>query len=67
MKSVCSLIKECFDDTIVRVLCGAVFLSLIVGPIAEGWPLGVVEGIGIIIAIIVIIAVTVGNNLIKEK
>jgi hypothetical protein len=42
-------------------------LSLITGPIADGWPLGIVDGLSIIIAIIVIIAVTVGNNLVKEK
>jgi Ca2+ transporting ATPase len=60
------MIKECFDDTILKILIVATIVSLITGGIQDG-ALGLVDGFSILIAIVVIVAVTVGNNLVKER
>jgi P-type Ca2+ transporter type 2B len=60
------MIKECFEDVILQILIVATFVSLITGGIQDGL-LGLVDGFSILIAIVIIVAVTVGNNLVKEK
>lgn len=60
------MIKDCFEDTILRILVVATIVSLITGGIQDG-ALGLVDGFSILIAIVVIVAVTVGNNMVKEK
>jgi len=61
------MIKECFEDTILRILVVAAIVSLIVGIIQDGPKLGSADGGSIILAIIIIVSVTVGNNLVKER
>jgi len=65
-KPICGMIKECFEDTILQILIVATVVSLITGGIQDGL-LGLVDGFSILIAIVVIVAVTVGNNMVKEK
>lgn len=60
------MIKECLGDTILQILIVATIISLITGGIQDG-ALGLVDGFSILIAVVVIIAVTVGNEKIKEK
>lgn len=64
--SIWEMIKDCFEDTILRILVVATIVSLITGGIQDGL-LGLVDGFSILIAIVVIVAVTVGNNMVKEK
>jgi len=61
------MVKECFEDTILRILCVAAVVSLAIGIYQDGWLLGSADGGSIILAIIIIVSVTVGNNLVKEK
>jgi magnesium-transporting ATPase (P-type) len=65
-KSVWSMVKECFEDLILQILIVATVVSLITGYIQDG-ALGLVDGCSILVAIVVIVSVTVGNNLVKEK
>ena len=60
------MIKECFEDTILRILVVATIISLITGYIQDG-AIGLVDGFSILIAIVVIVSVTVGNTMVKEK
>lgn len=66
-KSLLALILECFEDTMLQVLLLAAAVSLLVGiwkdGIAEGW----LEGVTIYVAVVLIVAVTSGNNYIKQK
>jgi P-type Ca2+ transporter type 2B len=66
-KKVCEMIKESFEDTILRILCVAAVVSLVIGIVQDGWLLGSADGGSIILAIIIIVSVTVGNNLVKER
>ena len=60
------IIKGCLEDTILQILLGATVVSLITGYIQDG-PIGLVDGFSILIAVVVIIAVTVGNDKVKQK
>lgn len=60
------MICEVFDDFILKVLIVAAIVNTVIGMIddpAHGW----VEGCGILFAICVIVFVTVGNDMVKEK
>jgi Ca2+ transporting ATPase len=61
------MIKECFEDTILRILVVAAIVSLAVGIYQDGPKLGSADGGSIILAIMIIVSVTVGNNLVKER
>ena len=61
------MIKECFDDLIMQVLCGAAVASMGVGIYKDGWSHGWIDGTSIIVAVLIIVTVTVSNNWVKEK
>lgn len=48
-----------------RILCGAAVISLILGIATEGLEHGWYEGTSILVAVIIIVGVTSGNNWIK--
>lgn len=50
-----------------RVLCVAAVVSLILGVATEGWAHGWMEGTSILVAVVIIVTVTSGNNYIKEQ
>lgn len=50
-----------------RVLCVAAVVSLILGIATEGIEKGWMEGASILIAVVIIVTVTSGNNYIKEQ
>ena len=50
-----------------RILCGAAVISLILGIFTEALADGWMEGASILIAVVIIITVTAGNNYIKEQ
>ena len=61
------MIAECFDDLILQILCIAAVVNIAIGIYKDGWELGWIDGASIIIAILIIVVVTVGNNYVKEK
>ena len=61
------LILENFEDRILQILLLAATVALVVGVIQHGWKHGWVEGLSIFIAVFIIVAVTAGNNYVKEK
>ena len=61
------MIIECFDDTIMRILCVAAVFSMAIGIYKDGWQHGWIDGTSIIIAVCIIVVVTVANNWVKEK
>jgi Ca2+ transporting ATPase len=50
-----------------RVLCGAALVSLILGIATEGIREGWLEGASILVAVVIIVSVTSINNYVKEK
>lgn len=50
-----------------RVLCVAALVSLILGIATEGLEHGWMQGTSILVAVIIIVTVTSGNNWVKEK
>ena len=50
-----------------RVLCAAAVVSLILGIATEGIEHGWMEGSSILIAVLIIVTVTSGNNYMKEQ
>ena len=56
-----------FEDFILQVLVAAAIASIIIGLINEGFPLGLIEGTSIIVAILIITVVTVSQDYAKEK
>ena len=56
-----------FEDFILQVLCVAAVVSTIIGLINEGWPIGMIEGVSILVAILIITVVTVSQDYAKEK
>lgn len=50
-----------------RILCAAAVVSLVLGIATEGLADGWMEGASIIIAVVIIVTVTSGNNYIKEQ
>ena len=58
---------ENFDDEMLRILCGAAVISLVLGILTEGLAEGWMEGASILIAVVIIVAVTAGNNYVKEQ
>ena len=62
----CDLIKNVFEDFILKVLCVAAVVATIVGIYNDGFSIGWIDGVSILVAIIIIVIVTVGNDLAKE-
>lgn len=67
IKSLCTLILESLEDKILQILMLAATAALIIGIIQHGWRAGWIEGISIWVAVTIIVAVTAGNNYVKEK
>lgn len=50
-----------------RILCISAVVSLVLGIATEGLKEGWLEGSSILLAVVIIVTVTAGNNYIKEK
>lgn len=50
-----------------RILCYSAVVSLVLGIATEGLKEGWLEGASILLAVIIIVTVTSGNNYLKEK
>lgn len=50
-----------------KVLCAAAIISLILGIATEGLKEGWIEGVSIIVAVVIIVSVTSFNNYVKDK
>lgn len=61
------LILENFEDDMLVILCYSAAVSLILGILTEGLAEGWLEGASILMAVVIIITVTAGNNYIKEQ
>ena len=55
-----------FEDFILKVLCVAAVVAMVVGIYNDGFALGWIDGTSILVAIVIIVIVTVGNDLAKE-
>ena len=60
-------VLENFEDDMLRILCAAAAISLVLGILTEGLAEGWLEGASILIAVVIIVTVTSGNNYIKEQ
>jgi Ca2+ transporting ATPase len=58
---------ENFEDDMLQILCYSAVVSLVLGILTEGLAEGWMEGASILIAVVIIISVTAGNNYIKEQ
>jgi len=67
IKTILELIMENFEDPINKVLCFAAMVSLLIGYIQHGFPAGMLEGTSILVALIIIIVVSSGNNYLSER
>ena len=67
IKTLFELVMENFEDTINLILLAAAVVSVVIGLIKEGWPRGLIEGISIMIALVIIITVTSANNWVSER
>ena len=66
VQSVCDLIKNVFEDFILKVLCVAAVVATVVGIYNDGFSIGWIDGVSILVAIVIIVIVTVGNDLAKQ-
>ncbi|KAL4492150.1 hypothetical protein ABPG73_003098 [Tetrahymena malaccensis] len=66
-KTFCELVMECLEDDVLRILCVACFVSLVIGCIKQGIAEGWIDGIGIFIAVFIIVTITSVNNYMKDK
>jgi Ca2+ transporting ATPase len=61
------MIIENFEDPTLRILCAAAIASLILGVMTHGIKEGWLEGVSILLAVVIIVAVTSFNNYMKEQ
>lgn len=61
------MIMENFEDDMLKILCVAAVVSLVLGIATEGLAQGWLEGTSILVAVVIIVTVTSGNNYIKEQ
>ena len=66
IKTLYEIIMENFDDPINRVLIAAAIVSAITGLIQDGFPKGLVDGVSILVALLIIIVVGSSNNYASE-
>jgi len=66
-KTITELVMENFEDDMLQILCYSAVVSLVLGILTEGLAEGWMEGASILIAVVIIISVTAGNNYIKEQ
>ena len=57
---------DCFEDFILKVLMLAAVVAMVVGIYNDGIAHGWIDGVSILVAILIIITVTVTNNMAKE-
>jgi len=67
IKSVWEQIGDCLEDFILKVLMVAAVVATAVGVYNDGWAIGWIDGVSILVAICIILVVTVTNNVTKEK
>ena len=60
------MITNVFEDFILKVLCVAAVVATAVGICNDGFAIGWVDGVSILVAIVIIVVVTVANDLAKE-
>ena len=63
----CDLIKNVFEDFILKVLCVAAVVATVVGIYNDGFAIGWIDGVSILVAIVIIVVVTVANDMAKER
>lgn len=63
----CDLIQNVFEDFILKVLCVAAVVATVVGIYNDGFAMGWIDGVSILVAIIIIVVVTVANDMAKER
>ena len=61
------LCLDALEDTTLRILCAASIVSIILGCVLECAATGWIEGFAIIVAIVVVVLVTAGNDYSKER
>ena len=66
VNSICELIVNVLEDFILKVLMVAAVVATVVGIYNDGFALGWIDGVSILVAIVIIVVVTVGNDLAKE-
>ena len=66
VQSLWDLIMDCFEDFILKVLMLAAVVAMVVGIYNDGIAHGWIDGVSILVAILIIITVTVTNNMAKE-
>lgn len=66
-KTLMDMIIENFEDPTLRILCAAAIASLILGVMTHGIKEGWLEGVSILLAVVIIVAVTSFNNYMKEQ
>ena len=67
VQSLCELIANVFEDFILKVLMVAAVVAMAVGIYNDGFALGWIDGTSILVAIVIIVVVTVGNDYVKEQ
>lgn len=66
VQSLWDLVCNVFEDFILKVLCVAAVVAMVVGIYNDGFAMGWIDGTSIIVAIIIIVIVTVANDMAKE-
>lgn len=67
VKTLWELVVVQFEDEILRILCYAAAVSLVMGVATEGIEKGWMEGFAIFVAVIIIVSVTAINDYKKEQ
>jgi Ca2+ transporting ATPase len=66
-KTLFEMAMEPFEDDMLRILCASACVSLVLGIATEGLAEGWLEGASILVAVVIIVTVTTGNDYIKQK
>ena len=66
VKTLFSMVVECFEENMLWILLLAALVSFLVGIWKDGIAHGWLEGVTIIAAVVIIVCVTAGNNYVKE-
>jgi Ca2+ transporting ATPase len=66
-KTLLEMAMEPFEDDMLRILCASACVSLVLGIATEGLAEGWLEGASILVAVVIIVTVTTGNDYIKQK
>ncbi|EWS72210.1 calcium-translocating P-type ATPase, PMCA-type protein (macronuclear) [Tetrahymena thermophila SB210] len=66
-KTLFEMIIDCFEDLMLQILCLASLVSTTIGILEDGLAKGWMEGATILIAVLIIVSISAGNNYIKEQ